>query len=696
MNNRPKDIIAITVKRYLNTPNDKSFWKEYKRLKKVTPQNLIELINQYSKIEELQNRLMQKPDELLFTYINSLDGSSVFPVDSTIILYEKKYFTPNDNDFYNRVIYENQIEKLNEEINKLKLDLNKAIEAKKSFVSRDYEFIRLIGEGGFGKVSLVKHRISEQLYAAKRLADVEEEKQVVIQKEIKALASISHTNIINYRHSFSVGKVLFLIMDYCKNGTLHDKIKRTGKLSENEIISVFLTLTKTFKFLHQNNIIHHDIKPSNFLFDDNNEINISDFGCVNTSLGTRSYLPPEFYYNNYTPNPQTDIFALGITLMESALGYNPLFDKSVDEIDQIIKTADLPINGLPLWLQSTILKAVHYDINVRFKTMKEFHESLVKRNIPQFLNRKVLTYEKDANRLSMYIKTKKWEKARKFIEAQEDYFLKNLNLSLNAGTLYLNTHKISKAKKYFENALMLNPHTNLEKQIAEVYLQSGQAVKASSLLTGYINRNFNDLEAHIQLLYSYYQSERWELGLEQAELLLEIFPNEQIVKNNHAIFCYLLQKISHLHDTNFDDSFGSYNWGVYTNNSPESWFNDNGPALYDKIIFQEYKFRNIGKAKNTLVLKINGTDFTVSDKIVSLGRNGFDYNTYSDFEGTSVSRRHFIIINMKNNVWLYDLNSTGVYVDGKRVVQKAFLLGLHTIRFGNYEIELKTDDNLLM
>lgn len=51
---------------------------------------------------------------------------------------------------------------------------------------------------------------------------------------------------------------------------------------------------------------------------------------------------------------------------------------------------------------------------------------------------------------------------------------------------------------------------------------------------------------------------------------------------------------------------------------------------------------------------------------------------------------------MKNNVWLYDLNSTGVYVDGKRVNQKAFLLGLHTIKFGDYEIELKTDDKILL
>lgn len=70
---------------------------------------------------------------------------------------------------------------------------------------------------------------------------------------------------------------------------------------------------------------------------------------------------------------------------------------------------------------------------------------------------------------------------------------------------------------------------------------------------------------------------------------------------------------------------------------------------------------------------------------------------FSTFSGNAVSRLHFVIINQKNNVWLYDLDScTGIYVDGKKVDKKSFLLGLHEIKFGDHKISLKTDKNLLI
>src|SRR5690606_23528203 len=122
---------------------------------------------------EFQHRLLQPADELLFSYIQSLDGQPDFPKNELIEEYEKRYFTPDDDDFYNRVIYENQILQLKEDINKLKSELNEAVAAKANFIKRDYEWIRYLGAGGFGSVSLVKHRISEQLFAAKRLKEVD-------------------------------------------------------------------------------------------------------------------------------------------------------------------------------------------------------------------------------------------------------------------------------------------------------------------------------------------------------------------------------------------------------------------------------------------------------------------------------------------------------------------------------------------
>ncbi len=696
MQTSPADIIAITIRRYLKAPSDSIFWNEYKKINPVVPAKLVDVISSFIALDECSTRLMQPADEMLFRYINSLNGQYEFPINENILNYEKQYFTASDNDFYNRLIYENEINLLKDEINKLKFDLSEAIEAKKSFISRDYQFIRLLGSGGFGKVSLVKHRLSEQLFAAKRLKDVDKEKQDIIHKEIKTLVSIIHPNIINYRNSFNMGNFLYLIMDYCAKGTLSDLIYKYGKLTEAELISLFLKLTEAFKYLHQKNIIHHDIKPSNLLIDENDEIKISDFGCVNLSMGTRIYLPPEFFENaNYKPSVKTDIFALGVTLLEASIGYHPLLKKSVDEQNLLVKTANLPVNTLPYWLQNTILKAVHYDPASRFESMAEFNDSIKKRNIPHCLNKNLIQLEKDANRLSMLIRTKKWIKAKRFIEFHPGIH-SNLNLAIHAGTYYLNTHKLKAAKSYFERALELNPHTKVEKLIAETYLQNGQTVKASSVLAGYINRNFSDLEAHNQLLYSYFLSEKWELGFEQAEYLLDIFPNEELIKNNHALFCYLLEKDYLAAIPEPVNSFGNYNHSLYFNNSPESWYLNQHPRLNDKLLFQEYKFRNIDKTKNNIELNIDGITRKVPDSIITFGRKGYAYNTFSSFSGTSFSRRHFTIINMKNNVWLYDLSSTGVYVDGEKVNKKTFLLGLHKIAFGNCEIEVKTDEEKLM
>jgi len=696
MSSQPEDIIAITIKRYLNPPNDEKFWRDYTKLKHKSPENVLHLINQFTALEELRNRLMQKNDDMLFFYMKTLDGKPKFPRNYLIKQYEKKYFTPDDDDFYNRVIYENEIEKLKEENEKLKQEAQEAIEAKKSFISRDFVNIRVLGSGGFGTVFLLKHKLSDQFFAGKRLNSLSKENQKIIQQEIKTVASFSHPNIIGYKNGFNIGSILYLIMDYCPNGSLDEKIRKNGKLNEDELINTFITLTNTFEFLHKKNIIHHDIKPSNILFDENNTIKISDFGCVNSTMGTPAYLPPEaFESHSYSPNNQSDIYALGITLLESALGYNPFFGKTVDEQVEIIKTANLPIDLLPYWLQNIILKAVHYDSSSRYTSMQEFHDSLIKRNIPHFLNSEIIALEKDAKRLSYFVKRKKWRKADLLIKTHTNLF-KNLNLVVNAGIFYLNTHKITEAQKCFERALKLNPQTNVEKQIAEVYLQNGNAAKAASILTGYINRNFSDIESHNQLLFSYFLSGRWKLGLEQAQLLVQAFPGEAIFINNQAVFCFLLNKSYLADDLKLDHSFGDYNYSVYSKNSPEAWYRNNHPLIQNKLLFQEYKFRNIENSKNTLEISIADKKYKVSNSLISFGRKGYDYNIFSQFDSNSVSRRHFAIVNMKNNVWLYDLDSTGVYVDGQKVNQKCFLLGFHKIKFGDYEIEVKTDEQILL
>lgn len=534
------------------------------------------------------------------------------------------------------------------------------------------------------------------MFAIKRLTVVDEDKQALIKKEIETLASLGHHNIIGFRTAFNVEETLYLVMEYCPLGTLQQKLNSKGKLHEDELISLFLQLTKTLEFLHQKGIIHHDIKPSNILYTEDGVVKVSDFGCVNSEIGTRIYLPPEAHeLNLYSANRKSDIFALGVTLMECALGYHPFENKPVHQKIEMLKTADLPISQLPLWLQEIILKALQYDPELRFSSMQEFHDALVKRNIPSYLTNKLIRLEKDADYLSYLVRNKKWYKAKIFTTNHHE-ISENLNLIIATGNFYLKTHDIVRAKECFETALRINPQANIEKQIAEVYLQTGEPTKAASILTAYINRYFTDVEAHNQLLYAYFLSNKWEIGKEQAELLKEVFPKETVFYCNHILFSSLLNKKWPSYSVSENDPvFENYNYSVFNDNDPVAWNFNSKPTLVSKLLFQEFKFRDIDKV-NEIVLSINGEVFHTKKAIISFGRKGYDYNSFSQFRGNNISRRHFVIINMKDNVWLYDLDSTGVYVDGKRVSKKCFLLGLQKIKFGNYEIEINTDSTKLL
>lgn len=566
----------------------------------------------------------------------------------------------------------------------------------KNLKKHGFEYLSKLGSGGFGAVVKVKHKISKQNFAVKKLRSSRKENPVNILREIQAIAQINNANIINYNHSFIEDNELYLVMEYCSKGSLRDWLSKTGKLEITYAVNLFLRLTHTFSFLHNKGYIHHDIKPDNILFTEE-KVKISDFGTVNTSIGTIVYSAPEMLMPDAPVNdPRVDVFALGITFMECLTGENPLkFCKTYDEQNLIVKKSDYKISHLPYWLQQLLLKACHYEPAARFQSMMEFHEAIKKRHIPQIINQSEIDYRKQAEKLKMKIVGRKWEKARVFIEANHN---ESIAFLIQKGKYYLGTHNLSKAKETFELVLTKDRTAQIEKDIAEIYLQFNEPSKAATILHGYINKHFNNVEAHNQLLHTYFLSDQWELGLEQAKFLRKLFPKEEVFVNNLNLFELLLDEypseIELLHSKN---PFGHYNYHeVVADNYPEAFDPTDKNSLKSKILFHEYKFKQIHKSTNTIEVEINNEKQYCGDHIISFGREGYDYNTFSPFDENQISRRHFVIINQKNNVWLYDLSTSGTYVNGEKVNRKDFLLGRCEIEFGNQKIYIKSDRNLLL
>ena len=85
----------------------------------------------------------------------------------------------------------------------------------------------------------------------------------------------------------------------------------------------------------------------------------------------------------------------------------------------------------------------------------------------------------------------------------------------------------------------------------------------------------------------------------------------------------------------------------------------------------------------------------IQKAIIKFGREGYDVNDIIVPGGTAISRRHCVIINFKDDIWLYDLESTGTYVNEKKVVNKAPLLDRNFIRISKSEYEFTNDKSKL-
>jgi tetratricopeptide (TPR) repeat protein len=231
-------------------------------------------------------------------------------------------------------------------------------------------------------------------------------------------------------------------------------------------------------------------------------------------------------------------------------------------------------------------------------------------------------------------------------------------------------------------------------------LESGKYREAISLLNDYLQRNPNDTEAHNLLARCFYELGLYEQTSQYLQELKKTFP---AIKCFHTNYCLSILSGNENPDVNEDsvngspDIFIKYYVSLFSKNL-KCWGEKSGPALTSKLFFREYRFEKIGSSENTVEININktGQKYLFKDKIITIGRYGYLGNTIPYFTDTSISRLHFLIVNSKNDVWLYNLSQLGTFVDGEAIKKKKFLHGLHHMKSGIYEFTIKTDEELLL
>ncbi|KAB2637849.1 MAG: FHA domain-containing protein [Verrucomicrobia bacterium] len=186
-----------------------------------------------------------------------------------------------------------------------------------------------------------------------------------------------------------------------------------------------------------------------------------------------------------------------------------------------------------------------------------------------------------------------------------------------------------------------------------------------------------------------------------ARAILSIEPHNPCFANNYYIAALLNgsnQKIPPgdlLGD--YTNDFIAYNWSVASESTPtHAWEKD--PTIKSKLLFMDYRFRKLARCPLFISDDSGAPQLNrqIHKLIITFGRNGYRCNDVQVAGDTNISRRHCVIVNCRDDVWLYDLNSTGTYLNGERIEGKVPLIGRNIVRIGNKEFNITSDQDGLI
>ena len=204
----------------------------------------------------------------------------------------------------------------------------------------EYNIRGIIGKGTFSIVKLGEHKKTKEKVAIKILQKnkiLNKEDLIRIEREIGILKSLKHPNIIKIHRIEEDDKRFYIIMEFCENGELFNRIVEKQHLTEDEAALFYYQLINGLEYIHKNNIVHRDLKPENLLLSKNDLLKIIDFGLSNftgynillgTPCGSPCYASPEMVSGQRYNGFMIDVWSTGIILFAMVNGYLPFEDNN--------------------------------------------------------------------------------------------------------------------------------------------------------------------------------------------------------------------------------------------------------------------------------------------------------------------------------------------------------------------------------
>lgn len=545
-------------------------------------------------------------------------------------------------------------------------------------VGGTYLIKKLLNRGGFGRVWLAVDTILERSVAIKELIEVDESRVDNFIREMQIVAKLEHKNIINIYQAIPENEYVYLVMEYCQSGSIHDGLKHVGKMAYDQAISIVIDICAGLEAVHEQGIVHHDIKPANVMFAGDG-VKISDFGIANTPGGTLCYMAPEMFDDDSDPDDvRADIYALGITLYELLTGAPPYKGSRGQILNGHLYGIPKFPDYIPSWLVEIVRKALAKHPDLRFQTASEFGQSLKDKQAPALLKPAMLSASIWNAEAETKMGKQKWYKARFSLEQALKLYPEFSLAHANMAVCY---SKMGENDRAFEHFLKGQKHQTpiVIKALSALYIERKDYGAAISTLSEFTYRYPLDFEAQNLLAQAFYEAGHYERCIDLLATSLAKHKDPALM--NNQMIAYYLHDGTVIHP-NVKSEYLEYNKVVIEEDPTSS---DN---IKTKLLFAPYGLHNIVND-----LTISGSDklfsFSSKNQIVTIGK--FESNAIVVKDNPMVSRRHCLIIRLSKEQWLLiDLNSTnGTKINGQAIHRKYLTSGTYDIDIAGEILKLR-------